>query len=415
MRNGGRPRLREIIALAYEKTDFYRSAFNSVGFLPGDLRTVDDMGKLPTTDKKVVMDNIQRMLARSVKASDVDFVSTGGSSQSQLQFYMNANRSATEYAYLAATWARAGYKLGMPMAVFRGRVVQPDREGMHYEYDPIMRHNYYSSFHMTDADVRKYLESIGKLGPCWLHAYPSTACTLARSVLEQRQRGPENIRGVLLESENVYPDQEQIIEKAFDARILSSYGHTEKLVLAAQCEHTRDYHVWPTYGYLELLDEHGAPVRKVGDVGEIVGTGFINDVMPFIRYRTGDWATYGGERCDVCGRDHTILKDINGRDSRNGLIARDGSVISLSAMIVHDDTFRNVREYQFHQSEPGKATLCVVPAVPLDGNEQQRILIAIGGRLQEQIKIDISVRTALAKTARGKQPRVWRGPLTQTS
>jgi phenylacetate-CoA ligase len=399
-------KLREILKLAYEKTRFYRREFDTIGLHPEDLRNLDDMNGIPTIDKQVVIGNLADMCTRSIKERDVDFGSTGGTSGTPLHFYINANRSAIEYAYLTTSWARVGYKLGMPMAVLRGRIVQPDRSGLYHEYDPILRHHYYSNFHMTEENMDRYLEHIGSIGPCMLHAYPSSAHTLAKSVLAKGWKNPNNIQVILLESENVYPDQVNDIEKVFGARAFSCYGHSEKLVLAAQCEHTQNYHIWPMYGYFELLDESNNPVKTPEQEGEIVGTGFINTVMPFIRYRTGDWAKYVSDHCEICGREHIIITDIKGRWPQGGLIATDGSVISMTALNVHDDTFRNVREYQFHQSIPGKAILCIIPIIDIDEKEQQRIVTNMNKRLQGQVLLELKIRKELIKTERGKQPRV---------
>lgn len=399
-------RLREMLTLAYEHTKFYRRTFDRIGFHPQDLRTLDDMTRLPTIDKSVVAENLADMCTRSVDARAVDYISTGGTSGTPLQFYIDASRSSVEYAYLTTSWERAGYRLGMPMAVLRGRMVKPDRNGLRHEYDPILRHHYYSNFHMTADNMARYLRHICGIGACVLHAYPSSAHALASYILAAGESTPPNIHAILLESETVYPDQRETMERAFGVRVFSSYGHSEKCVLAAQCERSQDYHVWPTYGYFELLDDQGVPITTVGQEGEIVGTGFINTVMPFIRYRTGDHATYVGERCEACGRQHRVIRDIKGRWPQGGLIAADGSVVSMTALNVHDDTFRNVREYQFHQSSPGKATLCVVPTSTLDAQERQRIVANMNKRLQGQVVLDLEVRTELVKTARGKQPRV---------
>lgn len=404
-------RLREMLRLAYEKTAFYRRTFDEAGFCPGDLKSLADMRQLPTIDKQVVNDNLSAMCTRRVDGRDVDMGSTGGTSGAPLCFYLDAHRSSIEYAYLTSGRSRAGYRLGMPMAVLRGRKVARDRNGLYHEYDPILRHHYYSNFHMTTESMRLYVEHIRTIGPCVFHAYPSSAHTLARYLLATGTPAPRNVRAVLLQSENVHWDQVEDIEAAFRTRTFSSYGHSEKLVLADQCEHTRQYHVWPTYGYCELLDAEGNPVTVPGQQGEIVGTGFINTIVPFIRYRTGDWATYGGQECEVCGRQHTILTEIRGRWPQGELIAADSSVITTTALNVHDDTFRNVREYQFQQSIPGKVTLCVVPSVPVDAEERERIVTNLNKRLQGQVVFDLELRTELVKTARGKQPRViqrWR-------
>lgn len=399
-------RLRMTLTLAYQKTDFYRRTFDAVGFHPNDLRSLDDISHLPTIDKDVVIENLTNMCTRSINSKDVDYGSTGGTSGTPLHFYLDAGRSSTEYAYLITSWERTGYRLGMPMAVVRGRVVKANSSGLHHEYDPILRHHYYSNFHLNDENMKRYLEHIRHIGPCMLHAYPSSAHVLARYIMEVGMGAPRNIQGVLLESENVYSDQIQDIERAFGTRAFSSYGHSEKLVLAAQCEHSTDYHVWPSYGYFELLDTEGKAITDAGQEGEIVGTGFINTVVPFIRYRTGDHATYVGERCEACGRKHTIIRDIKGRWPQGGLKTADGSLVTMTALNVHDDTFKNVQEYQFYQTIPGRATLYVVPRTQLDEKEQRRIVTNLSRTLQAQVMLDIEVRTELIKTARGKQPRV---------
>ncbi len=399
-------RLSEILRLAYEKTKYYHRMFDSVGFNPNDFKSLDDLIHLPIINKQTIIDNLSDMCTKSISDSDVDYVSTGGTSGVPLHFYINAGRSAIEYAYLTTSWQRAGYKLGMPMAVLRGRIVKPDKNGFYHEYDPILRHHYYSNFHTNSDNLRSYLEHISGIGDCVFHAYPSSAQTLAKFIIGNGKQAPKNIKSVILESENVFSDQVEDIEKAFGVKCFSSYGHSEKLVLAAQCEQSKNYHVWPTYGYFELLDEKGHAVTTPGQSGEIVGTGFINTVMPFIRYRTGDYATYVSDHCDVCKRQNTVITDIKGRWPQGELIAYDGSIVSMTALNVHDDTFKNIKEYQFHQFVHGKATLCIIPIVPLDEAEQQRIVKNINKRLQGQVEINLELRTELVKTAIGKQPRV---------
>ena len=78
----------------------------------------------------------------------------------------------------------------------------------------------------------------------------------------------------------------------------------------------------------------------------------------------------------------------------------------MTALNVHDDTFINVKEYQFYQSIPGKAVLCIVPLRSLNDDEQQKILTNMNKRLQGQVVLDLEIKSELIKTTRGKQPRV---------
>jgi phenylacetate-CoA ligase len=395
-------KLRELLKLAYEKTKFYRRMFDSIGFRLEDIKTLDNMSQLPIIDKQVVIENLSDMCTKSVKDSDVDFGSTGGTSGVPVHFYLDAHRSSFEYAYLTTSWERVGYKLGMPVAVLRGQIVLADRNGFRHECDPILRHHNYSSFHMSDENIALYLEHIATIGPCFFHVYPSSIAAIARFVLRSQINVPRNIRGIIAESEIVYPEQRQMVEEVFDCRYFSCYGQSEKVVLATGCEKSDDYHVWPTYGFFELLDNDGNPVTTPGQRGEIVGTGFINTVMPFIRYRTGDWATYIGERCEACGREHTIIRDIRGHRIQEVLIAADGSEIPWAALNMHDDTFFHVRQFQFLQETPGQAVLHIVPAEGFGEDEANRIHRNLGRKLDRQLDFTIELVESIPLSARGK-------------
>ena len=412
-------KLREILKLAYQKTKFYHDRFVSLGFHPGDMKTLDELSKLPFIDKNVISDNLPDMCTKSTRNIDVDFGSTGGVSGSPLHFYLSAARSSIEYAYLTTSWERAGYHLGMPLATLRGRPVPPDRNGLRHEYDPILRLHHYSSLHMSDENMARYMEHLATIGPCFLHVYPSSVAALARFCRRAGIRPPDNIRGIIAESEIVYPEQREMAEEVFGCRYFSCYGHSEKLILAAECECSTDYHVWPSYGYFELLDDSRRPVTTPGQRGEIVGTGLIDTLMPFIRYRTGDWATYVSDRCEACGREHVVIRDIQGHRTQEMLIAADGSEISWTALNMHDDTFLRVRQFQFLQETPGRAVLRIVPAHGFSEEDAGRIHRNLRRKLDGQVSFTLELVDKIPLSPRGKaiyvDQRIPQDPRSETT
>jgi phenylacetate-CoA ligase len=395
--------LRRILTLAHQHSPYYRRSFAEAGFDPRDLREPDDLRGLPTIDKAVLRESLEALKVRATHGPDVEYVSTGGTSGTPTHFYIGRERSATEYAYLVASWERVGYRMTVPQAVFRGRMVRETRSGLRHEYDPLLRRHYYSTFHLTDDTMDAYLDHVAGLGPCYLHVYPSATVLLAHFCERTDRAAPSNVLGILAGSENVRAEDREVIERVFRCRLFSWYGHSEKLVMAAECEGSTDYHVWPTYGYCELLDETGRVATTPGQRGEIVGTGFINLVVPFVRYRTGDYATYLGEGCSRCGREHVRLGSIEGHGAE-ALVARDGQPVSITTFLraAHAAHMMAVERYQFFQDRPGVAEFRVVLARGATAEQARALADSLVCRTEGQLDLVVRVVDSIALTPAGK-------------
>jgi phenylacetate-CoA ligase len=398
--------LRRVLTLAYEKTEYYRQTFRSVGFQPGDLKALEDLERLPTIDKVSVRENWERMLTRPVESSGIDLVTTGGTSGEPMRFYMSSSRHAPEFGHLANCWSRAGYQPGDVFAVLRGKVISKPTNGMYYQYDPLFRYHYYSTFHMSPADLRAYLAHMNRVQPKFLHAYPSSLFALVEFAASEGLSLPKSLRAILFESEALFPHQRALFQSKVPVKTFSCYGHSEKLVMAAQCEGSEEYHVLPSYGYCEVLNENGAPAA-FGEKGELTGTGFINDVMPFIRYRTGDGVTRGGNKCNACGRQHMMLQEIQGRWGQEFLVSRDGqTLISMTSLNLHDDTFDGVTRFQFQQSQPGKVVLKLVTTKTGAAKDAAKFQRHFEPKLAHAIDLDVQFVDEIPLTRMGKQPMI---------
>jgi phenylacetate-CoA ligase len=124
--------------------------------------------------------------------------------------------------------------------------------------------------------------------------------------------------------------------------------------------------------------------------------------MPFIRYRTGDCAIYGGAQCRACGRNHQIMRSVRGHRTQEVLIARDGTRIPWTALNMHDDTFRNVQQFQFRQTTAGQAELLVVPAPRFDATCRERIQRALQDKLDGQVSFSLALVEQIRKSPAGK-------------
>jgi phenylacetate-CoA ligase len=218
---------------------------------------------------------------------------------------------------------------------------------------------------------------------------------------------------ILASSENVYPGQREALEEGFGGRFFTWYGHSELLVLAGECEHSPLAHAFPEYGILELVDEKGDVIDRPGITGEITGTGFNNEVMPLLRYRTGDYAEYApgagspavpehaGPAC-ACGRAYPLLTSIRGRWLQEMIIGAHGERISITALNMHSDVFERVRQFQFFQDAPGEVEIRIVRGEGYKEEDTRRIAEELAHKLGNAVRLGVVFLEEIPPTGRGK-------------
>src|SRR5262245_62770516 len=146
------------------------------------------------------------------------------------------------------------------------------------------------------------------------------------------------------------------IEKFFECQCFDSYGQAEGACMAMECRHGRLHVAWPA-GIIGITREDGSPCAS-GEVGEVVATGLLNDAMPLIRYRLGDYAAWAEEQTCPCGNPSAILTHLEGRLD-DYLVTSDGRRIGrLSTGLKRSPTIHSA---QIVQDRPDHAYLLVRP------------------------------------------------------
>ena len=104
-----------------------------------------------------------------------------------------------------------------------------------------------------------------------------------------------------------------LIEKSFSCKCYHWYGHTERVVLSSWGKYDKLFFCYPNYGITELINDKGEAIYEDNKLGEIVGTGLLNNVMPLIRYRTADYSVWANEENTIELPGYLKLKKIMGR------------------------------------------------------------------------------------------------------
>ena len=329
-------------------------------------------------------------------------MTTGGTSGNQLRLLLDDGSQSAEMAYMHRQWARVGYSPRSKKATFRGIEFKALPPNVFWQYNSIYNEVQFSPFLMSQVNLDSYLAEFIKYCPSFIHGYPSAIELFADYIISNRLNHllPQ-VQGILCGSEALLDSQREKIECAFNARAFSWYGHTERLVLAGECEFNSTYHHFPDYGYLEIVDDGGGICSVEGDVGEIVGTGFNNFSMPLIRYRTGDYATKLSSHCE-CGRNWDRFSNVDGHRKQEMLVGRNGARFSLAAINVHGKLFECVRRFQYCQYSPGKCTLKIMPGASFTNDHALKIEQSLSLKTGGELDVIVELVDHIPLTPRGK-------------
>ncbi len=392
--------LRNQLQFASEHVPYYRTIFRQLDFCPESMRSPDEISRLPILTREMVQTLGWRLVPDGLGRGNFKYSTTGGTSGRPMGFYITHDASAMEWAFMLTNWGQAGFRSVDKRVVLRGRLPRGRAKGRLWEHDPVNRALYFSSFDMSKSNLDAYVEAMRSYKPDFLHAYPSSATVLANH-LERTGQSLPTLRGLLLGSENMYQQQRDYLEATFKRPVFSWYGQSEKTILAGECVGRCGYHLFPEYGYTELIDAAGRPISEPGRTGQLVGTGFINRATVFIRYLTDDQAEWKSGQC-VCGRQSKQLANISGRWNQELLVGHSGALISMTALNLHSGVYVRMKQFQLYQDTPGLVTLNIVKTPDYSQSDEKKILRELSAKLDGQVEINVSYVSEIALSPSGK-------------
>jgi len=394
--------LNKLLNYAYENVPYYNRIFKEIGLKPDDIQNFEDFKKIPFLTKEIIRKNTKDLISKKYPVEKLKFVTTGGSTGTPMGFYADEKvYFEREWAFMVNQWNRVGYRFGSKSVVLRGNIIKKGKANIYWDYDPVFKNLFFSTYHMNEETLPKYIQIIRDFKPEFIWNYPSAATILAKFMKINNIRPFESVKALLCGSENLYPLQRELFEEVFNCRVYSWYGHTEQAVLAGECEDNNYYHIFPEYGFVELINR-GRVIHNDNEFGEIVATGFNNYAFPFIRYRTLDIAKYKNYNCS-CGRNYRLFEKVEGR-AQDLVVTRDGRLITLTALIFgqHFNSFSRLKEMQIIQEKKGELLIKIVKAPEFSDNDKDEIATRIYNAVGSGLKINFKFVDNIPRTKSGK-------------
>ena len=379
---------------AYEHVPYYKKLFKTQGITPNDIKSLHDFQQIPYLTKEIVQEHANELKATNYPAFSFEETSTGGSTGYLLRFSIEKGAwFAKHLAYMKILLERAGCQVMDKSVQIIGRE-KP------WEYRPLSRTLVLSSYHMKDQNLPIYINKIRQLQPQYFIGYPS-AITVLATYMKNNSIELKELKGIFCFGENIYDWQREFLEKFFQCRVHGQYGHREQCILAGTCEKSNFYHIFPEYGFVELIDRNGQQVTKDGESGELVATGFHTGIFPFIRYKTGDIATYSTDHCE-CGRNYPLLKSIEGR-LQDFMVSKTKRLVPLMGVLqLIAKSSPNMKEYQLYQDRKGEIILHIVKKEGFSDDDVRHIREKFQKRLGDEFSLSLVYMDSIPLTSRGK-------------
>ena len=305
-------RLVKIVKYAYENQTPYRAKMDAIKLKPEDIKSIDDIYKLPFTVKQDLRDAYPfGMMARPKKdlvrlhasSATTGKLTVAGYTKGDLDVW---GECAARSLVMAGGSADSTVHIAYGYGLFTGGL------GMHYGGEKLGA----CVVPASAGNTQKQIQLLVDFGADIICCTPSYIIYLAEEIEKMGLKIGEDIKlkGGVFGAEAWSEGMREDIEKRLGLRACDIYGLSEIAGpgVACDCEFKTGMHFQDDHFYPEIVDVDTLNPLPYGESGELVITTLTKEGMPLIRYRTRDIASLNDDPCP-CGRTSVKLNKITGR------------------------------------------------------------------------------------------------------
>ena len=304
-------RLCALVRRVYANVPFYREKMHRTGIMPGDIRGVDDLHKLPFTEKDDLRDNYPFGLFAVPQSQIVRIHASSGTTGKPTVVGYTANDIDMWSELMARSMSAAGVTRDSVVQIAYGYGLFTGGLGAHYGAERIGA----SVIPISGGNTRRQVMLMEDFGTTNLACTPSYAMVIGETIREMdiplsRFKLVSGIFGAEPWTEGVRATLQDLL--GITAQDI--YGISEIMGpgVSMECHCQRGMHIWEDHFIPEIINsDTGAPLRY-REKGELVFTTLTKEGLPLLRYRTHDLTTLDDAPCD-CGRTHVRMQKLVGR------------------------------------------------------------------------------------------------------
>jgi len=304
-------RLKKIVERVFFNVPFYRKKFQELGVEPADIKSLDDLRKLPFTTKQDLRDNYPFGMF-TVPMSEIVRVhaSSGTTGKPTVVGYTREDIN-TWAEVLARTLTCGGTTKNSVIQIAYGYGLFTGGLGIHYGAERVGA----SVIPMSAGNTKRQLMLMKDFGTNVLACTPSYALYLAETLEKMDwDRDKLKLKYGIFGAEPWSERMRQEIEKRLQISAIDIYGLSEVIGpgVASECQGKKGLHIFEDHFLPEIIDPVTGESLPFGEKGELVFTTLTKEGFPVIRYRTRDISIMTEEPCS-CGRTHVRMSKVMGR------------------------------------------------------------------------------------------------------
>jgi phenylacetate-CoA ligase len=312
-------RLKAMVQRAHDKVSLFRERMNERKLKPADLRSIDDIVKLPFTVKTDLRDTYPFGLFASPLQEIVRFHASSGTTGKPIVVAYTQEDLDDWATAMLRSFAACGLHSGDIIQNAYGYGLFTGGLGAHYGAEALGASVIPISGGNTDRQIM-IMKDFGVTAICCTPSYFLHLIERAGELGVNMKELP--LRIGVFGAEPWTEDMRERIEAGSDIKAYDIYGLSEIVGpgVAMECIHQAGPHIFEDMFYPEIIDPKTLEPLPDGEEGELVLTTLCKRAMPMIRYRTRDITSLEPTRC-VCGRTLRRIRRI-GRRSDDMLIIR---------------------------------------------------------------------------------------------
>jgi phenylacetate-CoA ligase len=321
-------KLQKLVTFSYEHVPYYHRLFDEIGLKPNDIKTLDDIRKVPVLTKKNIRKEHQYLVADNVNINShkIKIAKTGGTTGMPLEFYKNTQTRDFTWGAYYRWYNWMGIKPGdKKVHLWGAATVLSESKFQSLKrklIDTLDRSITINCYNINDNTLPSIVKKLIQYKPVILQGYLSAIFQIAKYFKDHNLTLP-SLKAISSTTETLLPIYREYIEDAFGVKMYDQYGCGECNSMAFECVAHSGLHVNEEHCFLEVLDKVGNPCNH--EPGRVVLTDLDNYAFPFIRYENGDNVVVRSEKCE-CGRHSRVLHSIVGR-TMSVIYLKDGSSV----------------------------------------------------------------------------------------